>query len=69
MNAVCGGPQWVLLTCFLIVTFAPPLVRVGLIQNGHVLKKSWPDFWGGWFSDLTGRLFVVCILIWGGFWG
>jgi len=63
-----GGAQWVLLTCFVIMTVAPPFIRLGFIHQGYTSKRAWPEFWGNWFADLVGRLFVAALLIWGGFW-
>lgn len=69
MMSSWGGPQWVLVTFWAMMTFGVPLLRFGLIQSGWPAEKSWTKYWGSWGAELVQRACLAAILAWGGFWG
>lgn len=62
------GAQWVMATWFVIMTFLPTFVRVGMRDQ---LKTPKPlDTWlGEELQRWTSRWILIFILYWGGFWG
>jgi hypothetical protein len=67
MTETWEGAQWVLATGFVVATmfqtFIAPVIRK---QIGK--WKGWFDFIGWWIAAIGGRLVIVAILYWGGFW-
>lgn len=64
-----GGAQWVLVTWLTLEVIVPPLLRFGMMMDGSYRpKNSNAEFIGRRVADLTGKLVLVAILYWGGFW-
>jgi hypothetical protein len=78
-----GGAQWLLAAYLVAMTVITPMFRFAIfehapeiatavekwdMQRGGRRNRTWPEFWTKWLFELIGRLVLVLILRWGGFW-
>lgn len=62
-------PQMILAAYLVIVIVGAPILRKIMIKRGATGFVSWRDFWSTWSADVVGKIVLVAILFWGGFWG
>lgn len=68
MTADWGGAQWVLATWLVLNVVAPPLLRAAMIRQGYQPENDTAHYIGRRVFDLIGKLALVALLAWGGFW-
>lgn len=63
-----GAPQWILAVYLAAMVIGPPIARYLMIDGGAKGFNSWREYWGKWSADFFGKVALVAILYWGGFW-
>ncbi len=64
-----GLPQLVLAGCLLAIVIGTPASRLIMMRFGATGFVPWREFWPIWTADVFGKIVLVAILFWGGFWG
>jgi hypothetical protein len=63
-----GVPQIILALYLIVIIIGAPVARYLMIDGGAKGFCPWREYWGTWSADLVGKIVLVAILFWGGFW-
>jgi len=63
-----GAAQWVIAVYLILIIIGAPVARYLMIDSGATGFIPWRAFWGKWTADVFGKIVLVAVLFWGGFW-
>ena len=62
-----SAPQWLMAGYLLIDMALPPITYAVCKAKGTPLRLTWPEFVRARMADTIGKVFILSLLIWDGF--